>query len=150
MSVLVLLVTCRQTPVPQGFFNNQINEPEPQKVTQVIPKVKAEPVAKVETKAVEAPASEPTPVAVERPVEYHSDDFYMEYIFQHESSGNSHAENSLGCLGLGQACPGTKLTSICPNLGDVACQVQFFTNYAVTRYGSWANAYSFWVNNHWW
>lgn len=117
----------------------KVETPTPEPTPQPAPQ--AEPVA----------PPEPEPVVAEQPVvTYHSDDFYMEYIFQHESSGNPYARNYLGCLGLGQACPGSKLLSVCPNLGDVACQVGFFTNYAVNRYGSWANAYAFWTNNHWW
>ena len=103
-----------------------------------------QPIVKTEATQPEAP-----PV-VQPPAVFHSDDFYMEYIFQHESSGNPHATNAIGCVGLGQACPASKLLSICPDLGDVACQVRFFTNYAVTRYGSWSNAYQFWVGNGWW
>lgn len=157
-----------QYQVPKRFFNksvvhaqetNNFSEPLQNQPQQ---EVVVEPAAKVETKATEPTPQpviqtepvvqpEPKPIVAERPVEvYHSDDFYMEYIFQHESSGNPHARNHLGCLGLGQACPGTKLLTQCPDLGEVACQVRFFTNYAVSRYGSWANAYNFWTNNHWW
>ena len=68
------------------------------------------------------------------------------FIYQHESGNNPNAVNSIGCRGLGQACPGSKL----PCGADYACQDAWFTNYAMTRYGSWEAAYQFWVQNHWW
>lgn len=75
----------------------------------------------------------------------------MNYIFMHESTNNPAARNAGGCLGLGQACPGSKLIAACPNYAnDVPCQIAFFTAYANARYGGWGGAYTFWVNNHWW
>ena len=74
------------------------------------------------------------------------DNFYANYIYMHESSCNTSAVNSLGCRGIGQACPGDKL----PCGADYACQNAYFTNYAIGRYGSWEAAYAFWLNNHWW
>jgi cell division protein FtsB len=74
------------------------------------------------------------------------DNQYAQFIYQHESGCNLNAVNYLGCRGIGQACPGSKL----PCGADYACQNAFFTNYALTRYGSWYNSYLFWLNNHWW
>jgi hypothetical protein len=74
------------------------------------------------------------------------DNQYAQYIYQHESGCNLNAVNSGGCRGIGQACPGSKL----PCGADYACQNDFFTNYAISKYGSWAAAYSFWTSNHWW
>ena len=71
---------------------------------------------------------------------------YKAFIYQHESGNNPASVNSIGCRGLGQACPGSKLP--CGN--DYACQDAYFTNYAMTRYGSWEKAYQFWVQNRWW
>lgn len=71
---------------------------------------------------------------------------YKAFIYQKESGNNPAAVNSRGCRGLGQACPGSKLP--CGN--DYACQDAWFTNYAMTRYGSWEAAYNYWVKNHWW
>jgi len=68
------------------------------------------------------------------------------FIYEHESGNRTTAVNSIGCRGLGQACPGSKL----PCGDDYACQDAWFTNYMQQRYGSWENAYIFWVNNHWW
>jgi hypothetical protein len=77
------------------------------------------------------------------------DDSYANYIYMHESGCRLGATNAEGCVGIGQACPAAKLTSICPLL-DYACQNSFFTSYAVARYGSWQGAYNFWLANHWW
>lgn len=74
------------------------------------------------------------------------DDQYMAYIYQHESGCRTTAVNSIGCRGIGQACPGDKL----PCGADFACQDAWFRNYAVQRYGSTYSAYQFWLNNHWW
>jgi len=71
------------------------------------------------------------------------------FIYNKESGNNPKRYNSQGCVGLGQACPGSKLIRACPNL-DYACEDAWFTNYAVKRYGSWQGAYNFWVQNHWW
>lgn len=68
------------------------------------------------------------------------------FIYQHESGNNPNAVNSIGCRGLGQACPGSKL----PCGADYACQDAWFTNYAMTRYGSWEAAYQFWIAHRWW
>ena len=71
---------------------------------------------------------------------------YKDYIYMHESGCRTTAVNSIGCRGIGQACPGSKL----PCGDDFACQDAWFSNYAITRYGSWENAYNFWVKNRWW
>jgi len=71
------------------------------------------------------------------------------FIYMKESGNNPLARNSAGCLGLGQACPGSKLLAVCPNL-DYACQDAFFTNYALSRYGSWEGALAFWQSHNWW
>jgi TolA-binding protein len=68
------------------------------------------------------------------------------FIYQHESGNNPNAVNSIGCRGIGQACPGSKL----PCGADYACQDAWFTNYAMTRYGSWEAAYQFWIAHRWW
>lgn len=71
---------------------------------------------------------------------------YKDFIYSKESGCNPAAVNSIGCRGIGQACPGSKL----PCGADFACQDAWFSNYAIQRYGSWEAAYSFWVNHHWW
>lgn len=77
------------------------------------------------------------------------DNVYKQYIYQHESGCRTDARNSIGCLGIGQACPGSKILNVCPDL-NFACQDAWFSNYAISRYGSWANAYAFWIANRWW
>jgi hypothetical protein len=78
------------------------------------------------------------------------------FIYDNESGNDPTKYNSTGCVGLGQACPGSKLLAICPRL-DYACEDSFFTNYMMTRYQTWAIAYNFWVRTdcrpycgHWW
>jgi TolA-binding protein len=73
------------------------------------------------------------------------DNEFANYIYMHESGCNPSSVNSIGCRGIGQACPGSKL----PCGADYACQNAYFTTYA-NRYGGWAGAYSFWVTHHWW
>jgi len=71
------------------------------------------------------------------------------FIYDHESGNNPTRRNSAGCLGLGQACPGSKLLAVCPTL-DYNCEDNYFTNYANSRYGGWQGAYIFWLNHRWW
>ncbi len=73
---------------------------------------------------------------------------YVNYIISHESNWNPGARNGGGCLGLGQACPGSKLTAVC-SLDDAVCQLRYFTNYS-GRYGGWGGSYNFWLNHHYW
>lgn len=77
------------------------------------------------------------------------DNFYANYIYMHESGCSTYNPNpSSGACGLGQAEPCSKLESACPGM-DYACENAWFTSYA-NKYGGWAGAYDFWVNNHWW
>ena len=79
-----------------------------------------------------------------------SDYAYVDYIFSHESRWNAAALNSIGCAGLGQACPSSKLAAVCPNWqNDPVCQTKWFAGYA-QRYGGWSGAYNAWVTKHWW
>lgn len=77
-----------------------------------------------------------------------SDWGYVDYIIGKESGWNPTARNkSSGAGGLPQALPYSKTNCA---WGDAVCQLNWANNYAVNRYGSWANAYSFWLRNHWW
>lgn len=70
------------------------------------------------------------------------------FIYQKESGNNPSATNkSSGACGLGQALPCSKMGC---SLQDYACQDAFFTNYMLSRYGSWEKAKAFWLANHWW
>lgn len=76
------------------------------------------------------------------------DNTYANYIYSHESGCSTDSINAgSGACGIGQALPCTKLPC---SLSDYTCQNTFFTAYAMARYGSWANAYDFWVANHYW
>lgn len=94
----------------------------------------------------QAQTQKPVEVAQNTPVDSNSAKMF---IYMKESGNNPLARNSAGCLGLGQACPGSKLLAVCPNL-DYACQDAFFTNYALSRYGSWEGALAFWQSHNWW
>lgn len=125
-------------------------------------KVNAEPLIKPKTKVVPVavvqapPAPQPAPVAVKpkvvpkpvykAPILSITEAQAKAFIYQKESGNNPNAVNSIGCRGLGQACPGSKL----PCGADYACQDAWFTGYMQQRYGSWTKAYQFWIKNHWW
>lgn len=77
-----------------------------------------------------------------------SDYGYVDYIISRESGWSPTAQNaSSGAAGLPQALPYSKTGCA---WGDAICQLQWANNYAVSRYGSWYNAYLFWSVNHWW
>lgn len=76
---------------------------------------------------------------------------YADYVIEHESRWNPAALNSRGCTGLGQACPGSKLSNVCVNWKtDPVCQMRFFNKYAVDRYGGWLGAYNAKKAKGWW
>jgi len=99
--------------------------------------------------AAELPAVQPTPAytAPAPSVTGCGSDPQMAVIYQMESGCRTGAYNELGCRGLGQACPGSKLP--CSD-SDWNCQDAWFRNYAVERYGSIYNAYIFRINHNWW
>lgn len=92
-------------------------------------------------------ASVPKVVSYTTPAQTTNTSDAKAFIYQKESGNNPAAVNSIGCRGLGQACPGSKLP--CSN-SDYACQDAWFTNYMLQRYGSWEAAKAFWLQNHWW
>lgn len=73
---------------------------------------------------------------------------YVDYIVSRESSWNPNATNaSSGACGLVQAYPCSKV----PGSGyDPVDNLSWANDYAVGRYGSWAEAHAFWTSNHWW
>lgn len=79
-----------------------------------------------------------------------SDQGYVNYIFSHESGWRPSASNGR-YYGLGQTSLGT-LTNTCGATwaSDPVCQIGVFTNYANSRYGSWAAAYAAWTSKGWW
>lgn len=68
------------------------------------------------------------------------------WIYNTESGNNPDSINSIGCRGIGQACPGGKL----PCGDSYVCQDSYFTSYMQERYGSWAAAKAFHLQNGWW
>lgn len=69
------------------------------------------------------------------------------FIYMKESGCSTTATNAHGCYGIGQDCNGV-VRSLCG--ADYTCQNRYFTDYAIRRYSSWANAYAYWLSNHWW
>jgi hypothetical protein len=72
----------------------------------------------------------------------------MAYVYTHESGCNTASINaSSGACGLGQAYPCSKLPC---SLSDWTCQNNYFTAYAVARYGSTYAAMLYWeANSNW-
>jgi hypothetical protein len=66
------------------------------------------------------------------------------FIYTCESGNDPAKWNTSGCLGLGQACPASKLLAVCPNT-DYACEDQYFTGYMIARYHTWEAAKAFWL-----
>lgn len=116
--------------------------------------IAAEPVAKViakGTKVVNARIGGDKSAVLSAAGVPASQHFAADFVIARESGWNLAARNAGGCLGLGQACPGSKLVNACPNWqSDASCQIRFFTGYANSRYGSWQGAYEAWLIKHWW
>lgn len=74
-------------------------------------------------------------------------DYYQQLVYQRESGCNTAAVNYLGCAGIGQACPGSKLPC---TLYDWTCQNNYFTNYMLVVYGSWQAAWNSELTRGWW
>ncbi len=73
---------------------------------------------------------------------------YVDAIISRESGWNPNATNSSsGACGLAQALPCSKV----PGSGyDPVANLSWANGYAHGRYGGWAQAYNFWMANHWW
>lgn len=75
---------------------------------------------------------------------YHSEDYYVNWIIQHESGGNPNSVNaSSGACGLFQ-----KIPCNVP-LGNVSAQMADGLAYIKSRYGTAANAVAFWKSHGW-
>jgi uncharacterized protein YabE (DUF348 family) len=80
-----------------------------------------------------------------------SDYGYVNYIVSHESGWRTTAQNPSGAYGLCQALPGSKMAGAGPDWqGNPVTQLRWCSSYAVSAYGSWGGAYSFWVSHGWW
>lgn len=135
--------------VPTKVASAEVIKQTPKKAVKKKPQPKKKRPVKVE-KPIQVEKREETPVAPKpEVVEGCGDNSYASYIYTHESGCNLQAQNAGGCLGIGQACPGSKLLAVCPNL-DYECENEFFTQYAVSRYGSWEGAYNAWLSQGWW
>ena len=75
---------------------------------------------------------------------------YVKYIVFKESSNNPSATNGQA-YGLCQALPGSKMASAGSDWAtNPVTQLRWCNGYAISRYGSWANAYNVWLTKHWW
>ncbi len=81
-----------------------------------------------------------------------NDHAYVNYIVSRESRWNVVAQNaSSGAYGLCQALPGSKMASAGSDWQtNAVTQLKWCNSYALGRYGSWAAAYNFWTEKHWW
>lgn len=80
-----------------------------------------------------------------------SDYGYVDFIVSHESGWRVTAQNASGAYGLCQALPGSKMASAGSDWqGNPVTQLRWCNGYAMSRYGSWAAAYNFWVSRHYW
>ncbi|HJP81188.1 MAG TPA: hypothetical protein VJ841_02240 [Candidatus Saccharimonadales bacterium] len=69
---------------------------------------------------------------------------YVQQIMGQESGWTLDSVNSIGCIGLGQACPGgnkAEMLEKCPDWqANGSCQMKVWTDYMLRRYGSWSYA----------
>jgi hypothetical protein len=82
-----------------------------------------------------------------------SDFTYVDYIIIHESDWQVTVYNvqGSGAYGLPQALPPSRMASFGADyMTNPVTQLKWAQYYALSRYGSWANAYNFWVSNQWW
>lgn len=120
-----------------------LGQPQSSKIVGTIPK----PVQVASSSLVETSAeAAPDPVVMINP---QPEDWYKAWIYNEESGNNPTKWNSSGCLGLGQACPASKLLAVCPN-EDYACEDSWFTSYMLGRYQTWQKAYYFHLQAGWW
>lgn len=77
---------------------------------------------------------------------------FVDFIMIKESTWRPGVVNSIGCIGLGQSCPGgSGLINDCPNWAtDPVCQLRHFDKYAKNRYGGWPQSYNAWLAQGWW
>lgn len=78
---------------------------------------------------------------------------YVNYIIGRESGWSPTKWNyaGSGAYGLCQALPASKMSSAGGDyMTNPITQLRWCNGYAVNRYGSWANAYNFWTEKHWW
>lgn len=81
-----------------------------------------------------------------------SDYEYVDYIISHESSWNYLISNSVsGAYGLCQALPASKMSSSGSDWAtNPETQMSWCNSYAISSYGSWSQAYDYWLEHNWW
>lgn len=83
-----------------------------------------------------------------------SDYYYVDYIVSHEggwSGVTKYNYGGSGAYGLCQALPGSKMASAGSDWRtNPITQLRWCDSYAKGHYGSWASAYYFWRNHHYW
>jgi hypothetical protein len=82
-----------------------------------------------------------------------SDFTYVNYIVTHESEWlvTVYNKQGSGAYGLAQAKPADKMAPFGDDyMTNPVTQLKWANYYALNRYGSWAEAYNFWVWNQWW
>lgn len=81
-----------------------------------------------------------------------SDWQYVDYIVSRESGWSHTAVNPTSfATGLCQSLPAFKMaTAGSDYLTNPVTQLRWCHSYATQRYRGWANAYAFWLTNHWW
>lgn len=114
----------------------------PVMVRHIAPEPHTLPQTPLQPQAEESPIPVAASIPDSGPVANCGDNSYAHDIYMNESGCNTTRMNSIGCIGIGQSCPGSVIVAACPNL-DYACENVFYTNYA-NAYGGWAAADTFW------
>ena len=122
------------------------------KVPKPEPTPKKETPVKVDNPVIESPPTQPITVAAAGgPKEWmdaagiaESDRRHVTAIMGQESGWTLNSTNSIGCIGLGQACPSgnkAEMLATCPDWEtNGGCQMKVWVAYMQRRYGSWAYA----------
>lgn len=78
---------------------------------------------------------------------------YVDYIISRESGWGvtKYNRGGSGAYGIGQALPAGKMAPFGADyMTNPITQLRWANAYATGRYGSWANAYAYWVTRHVW
>lgn len=79
---------------------------------------------------------------------------YVDFIINHEAGWNgtlTYNRQGSGAYGICQALPGRKMASAGADWQtNTLTQLKWCNGYALARYGSWKNAYQFWINHRYW
>lgn len=79
---------------------------------------------------------------------------YVNFIINHEAGWNgtlTYNRQGSGAYGICQALPGHKMASAGADWRtNTLTQLKWCNSYALSRYGSWENAYHFWLKKRWW